>query len=165
MDNRRLHPIRVLIADDHPIFRDGLRRLLEAEAGYVVVGEAKDGAEAVTLASRLKPDIVLLDVAMPRVTGLAALEELGKLSDTTKVILLTAAIERADIVAALQLGARGVIMKEVATELLFKGIRRVMEGQYWVGREGVADLVETLKSMMATGDDADVKKMWGLTKR
>jgi len=131
--------IRVLITDDHPIFRDGLRRLLESEAGFEVVGEAKDGAEAIRMAQTLHPDIVLLDVAMPRVTGLAALEELGKMP--SKVILLTAAIERADIVTALQLGARGVIMKDAATEQLFKGIRTVMGGQYWVGREGVSDLI------------------------
>src|SRR6185503_1559654 len=98
--------IRVLITDDHPIFRDGLRRLLESEPGFEVLGEAKDGAEAIRMAQKLRPDIVLLDVAMPRVTGLAALEELGKMP--SRVILLTAAIERADIVTALQLGARGV---------------------------------------------------------
>ena len=156
------HRIRVLITDDHPIFRDGLRRLLESEEGFDVVGEAKDGSEAIRMAQKLHPDIVLLDVAMPRVTGLAALEELGKMP--SKVILLTAAIERADIVTALQLGARGVIMKDAATEQLFRGIRAVMDGQYWVGREGVADLIVMLKSMMA-GEDHEQKKTWGLTKR
>jgi len=154
--------IRVLITDDHPIFRDGLRRLLESEDGFEVVGEAKDGSEAIRMAQALHPDVILLDVAMPRVTGLAALEELGKMS--TKVILLTAAIERADIVTALQLGARGVIMKDAATEQLFKGIRTVMGGQYWVGREGVSDLIQMLKSMMAA-EEAEPKKTWGLTKR
>ena len=154
--------IRVLITDDHPIFRDGLRRLLESEGGFEVVGEAKDGAEAIQMAQKLRPDIVLLDVAMPRVTGLAALEALGKMP--SKVILLTAAIERADIVTALQLGARGVIMKDAATEQLFRGIHTVMEGQYWVGRQGVSDLILTLKSMM-TAEEAEPKKTWGLTKR
>jgi DNA-binding NarL/FixJ family response regulator len=154
--------IRVLITDDHPIFRDGLRRLLESEDGFEVVGEAKDGSEAIRMAQALHPDVILLDVAMPRVTGLAALEELGKMS--TKVILLTAAIERADIVTALQLGARGVIMKDAATEQLFKGIRAVMGGQYWVGREGVSDLILMLKQMMAA-EESEPKKTWGLTKR
>jgi DNA-binding NarL/FixJ family response regulator len=154
--------IRVLITDDHPIFRDGLRRLLESEPGLEVVGEAKDGAEAIKLAQKLHPDIVLLDVAMPRVTGLAALEELGKMP--SKVILLTAAIERADIVTALQLGARGVVMKDAATDQLFKAIRNVMDGHYWVGREGVTDLIAMLKSMMAA-EDQEQKKTWGLTKR
>ena len=154
--------VRVLITDDHPIFRDGLRRLLESEGGFDVVGEAKDGSEAIRMAQKLHPDIILLDVAMPRVTGLAALEELGKMP--SKVILLTAAIERADIVTALQLGARGVILKEAATEQLFKAIRTVIDGQYWVGREGVSDLIVMLKSMMAA-EDSEQKKTWGLTKR
>lgn len=160
-----MKPTRVLIADDHPILRDGLRRLLESDGGFVVVGQAKDGAEAISLAKQLQPDIVLLDVAMPHVTGLTALEELGKMSASIKVILLTAAIERADIVTALQLGARGVVMKDSATEVLFKAMRRVIEGQYWVGREGVTDLVEILKSMMAASGEAISKKTWGLTKR
>ena len=77
MDNRRPQPIRIVIADDHPIFRDGLRRLLESEADLKVIGEASDGAEAVKLARQLKPDILLLDLAMPRHPGLEALRELS----------------------------------------------------------------------------------------
>src|SRR5437763_2106 len=82
MDNRKLLNTRVLIADDHPIFRDGLRRLLEAEAGFRVVGEACDGLEAVTLVRQLKPEILLLDLAMPRRAGLDALREIS--ADTVK---------------------------------------------------------------------------------
>src|SRR6202789_474246 len=100
--------IRLVIADDHPIFRDGWRRLLEAEPELKVLGEASDGAEAVKLAKQLKPDILLLDLAMPKHPGLEALRELSSGSDGVRVILLTAAAEKNQIVEALQLGARGV---------------------------------------------------------
>jgi len=77
MDSRRPQPVRIVIADDHPIFRDGLRRLLEAESDLKVIGEACDGTEAVRMARQLKPDIMLLDLAMPRMPGLEALREMS----------------------------------------------------------------------------------------
>jgi DNA-binding NarL/FixJ family response regulator len=157
-------PIRILIADDHPIFLKGLRALLESERGFQVLDEARDGAEAVRLALELQPDVLLLDVAMPGVTGLSALERLGEASKTIRILLLTAAIERADIVTALQLGARGVVLKEVATQVLIQAIHAIVDGQYWVGREGVAGLVDALRQMNAA-DDQPRKRQFGLTKR
>ena len=122
--------VRIVIADDHTIFRDGLRRLLEAEPELEVTGEAADGTEAVAQTRQLKPDILLLDLAMPRVPGMDTLRELSNDGSNlpTKIIVLTAAVERLEIVQALQLGARGVVMKEAATQLLMKAIRTVMLG-------------------------------------
>jgi two-component system nitrate/nitrite response regulator NarL len=140
------HPptVRIVIADDHPIFREGLRRLLESAPGYEVVGEASEALGAATLVRQHSPDILLLDLLMPNGGGMATMRELALNPMPTRVILLTAAIERDQIVAALQLGARGVITKDSATALLVKCIERVAAGEYWLGRESVADLVKAL---------------------
>jgi two-component system, NarL family, nitrate/nitrite response regulator NarL len=157
--------VRILIADDHPIFRDGLRRLLEAESDLSVVGQAVDAAEAIQLAGSLRPDILLLDVAMPEISGLEALEMLVDMPDAPAVILLTAAIDRADIVKALQVGARGVVLKESATAMLLKAIRVVMEGGYWVGRESVSDLMLALRSLGPVPERPEALPAYNLTPR
>jgi DNA-binding NarL/FixJ family response regulator len=168
MDSRRLQPVRIVIADDHPIFRDGLRRLLEAEPDLKVVGEACDGAEAVKLARQLKPDILLLDLAMPRHPGLEALREMSSGaagSNGVRVILLTAAAEKNQIVEALQLGARGVVLKDSATQLLLRAIHTVMSGEYWVGRESVSNLVQYLRTLVQSSGEEARQKKFGLTPR
>ena len=167
MDSKRANAIRIVIADDHPIFRDGLRRLLEAEPDLKVIGEAADGGEAVKLARQLKPDILLLDLAMPRTPGLDALREMssGQGANSVRVILLTAAAEKNQIVEALQLGARGVVLKDSATQLLLKSIHTVMTGEYWVGRESVSNLVQYLRNLVQSSGDEARQKKFGLTPR
>ena len=167
MDSTGKHVVRILIADDHPIFRDGLRRLLESEPEFKVIGEACDGIEAVTLARQLKPEILLLDLAMPRRPGLDALREISAGADSlsVRVILLTAAAEKDQIVEALQLGARGVVLKDSATQILLKSIRSVMAGEYWVGRESVSNLVQYLRSLIDASSTETRKKRYGLTPR
>jgi len=167
MNFTRPPQVRIVIADDHPIFRDGLRRLLEAEAEIIVVGEAADGAQAVKLGRQLKPDILLLDLAMPKQTGLEALRELSMPANSSlvRVILLTAAIEKVQILEALQLGARGIVLKESATQMLFEAIERVMAGEYWVHRERVSNLVEHLRTLMQSTPDEPRQKTYGLTSR
>ncbi|MGA8529227.1 MAG: response regulator transcription factor [Acidobacteriaceae bacterium] len=139
-------PIRILVADDHPLFRDGLRRLLQSEPGFEVVGEASDGDELLPLVRKAKPDILLLDLSMPRRDGMTVLRELAAAKIPVRTLLLTAAIDQVQIVQALRLGAYGVILKESTTQRLFDSIRCVMAGQYWVGRESVSDLVKALRT-------------------
>lgn len=160
-DNR----IRILIADDHPIFRDGLRRLLESEPNLQVVGEAADGRQAVELVGQSKPDILLLDVAMPNLPGLEALRELSEAKAPVKVIILTASIEQRQMLMALQLGARGVVLKESATQLLMKAIETVQAGGYWVGKASVPDLKELVLQDMPTAESQTSGEKWGLTRR
>jgi len=140
-------PIRIVIADDHPLVREGLRRILELQEGFTVVGEAADGLEAVRQTKALRPDVLLLDLAMPRMNGLEVLRELGEMVAEVKTVLLTATIEREETVRALRLGARGVVLKDSATQMLYKCIRAVMNGEFWVGHERIDDLLQTLREM------------------
>ena len=162
-----LRPIRIVITDDHPILRDGLRRLLEAESDLKVVGEAADGGEAVKLAHQLKPDLMLLDLAMPRVPGMEALREMSAAqgSNAVRVIILAGAIQKNQIVEALQLGARGVVLKEFATRVLFEAINAVMAGEYWVGGERVSNLVQHLRKLVQSSGEETRRKKFGLTPR
>ena len=136
---------RILLADDHPIFRDGLKRLLEHERDFTVCGEAADGGEAARKVRQLRPDLLLLDLSMPGAGGLDALRELTTEETNTRVLLLTAAIEQEELVSALQLGARGVVLKDSPSAVLLKAVRGVLGGEFWVGRDRVANLIDALR--------------------
>jgi DNA-binding NarL/FixJ family response regulator len=157
--------LRVVIADDHTIFRKGLRSVLEAEMGFTVVGEAADGEQAVELCRDLQPHVLLLDLAMPGQSGMDALAELATSPSPVRTILLTAGIQKDEIVKALQLGAAGVVLKSAPTDLLFKSIRSVMAGQHWIGREAVSDLVQALREQIAHSPEKPARKRFGLTPR
>jgi DNA-binding NarL/FixJ family response regulator len=154
---------RILIADDHPMFRDGLRMLLETQREFRVVGEAADGEEAIRLVRERKPDVLLLDLAMPRCPGLDVLREMGRFSTPVRTIILTAAIDSSEIAQAIRLGARAVVLKHSATQVLFECVHTVMAGRYWVASENVSDLMQGLSKLLPSSGTED--RTFGLTAR
>jgi DNA-binding NarL/FixJ family response regulator len=130
--------IRIVIADDHPIFRDGLCRLLSLEEDFEVVGQVEDGLHVSEVLQQCDPDILLLDLNMPGLSGLAALQKLQAASSRTRVILLTASDNQHEFVQALKLGSCGIVQKQTATELLIDSVRRVHAGEIWLDSDTTA---------------------------
>jgi DNA-binding NarL/FixJ family response regulator len=157
--------INIVISDDHALFREGLRKLLDAEPGMRIVGEAVDGEETIKVVGQLRPHILLLDLSLPKMSGLEVLVELSKLGIDTRTIMLTAGIEREQVVEALQLGVRGIVLKHSALQVLLKSIRCVNEGQFWVGQEGVSDLIHALRRMKPSGHVSGPGRNFGLSSR
>ena len=127
-------------------YRLGMRTLLAAAPGLELVAEAADSEQALSLVKEYQPDVLLLNLQLPRLNGIEVLKRLSALGVDTKPILLTASIERGQMRAALTQGARGVLLKGGATELLTKCVKQVMQGEDWVGREDVGHLVEALRN-------------------
>jgi len=159
-------PIKILIADDHPVVRVGLRNMLQANGQMKVIAEAKDGVEALNMVRTLRPDILLLDLAMPNMPGMDALRELTSESSSTstRTIVLTGLIDKRQILEALQLGARGVVLKDAVVDHLSACIRAVMQGQYWLEGRPVQNLVQVLRDLAAQ-TAAPPRKTFGLTPR
>ncbi|MGB8768340.1 MAG: response regulator transcription factor [Candidatus Korobacteraceae bacterium] len=157
-------PIKVLIADDHPVVRIGLRNMLQANNQMQIVAEAKDGVEALHMVRIYRPDILLLDLAMPKMPGMDALRELTTETTSTRTIVLTALVDKRQILEALQLGARGVMLKDAVVEHLSACIRAVMQGQYWLEGRPVQNLVQVLRDLAAQTAPPS-RKTFGLTGR
>jgi two-component system, NarL family, nitrate/nitrite response regulator NarL len=157
-------PIRVLIADSHTLFRDGLRKLLDAEEGFEVVGDVAEGDMVVPLARQAQADVILLSLSMPRLDAMEVLRQLSTAEIPARTILLADAEDRKGIVEALKLGAYGIVRKDSNRQHLFNSIRCVMAGQYWIGRESVSDLVRALRAFSAT-EGQPRSREFGLTRR
>jgi DNA-binding NarL/FixJ family response regulator len=157
-------PIRILIADDHPVIRIGVRNMLQSEPGLDVVGECSDGDEAITQTLELLPDILLLDVYMPRLPGIEAMRSIMNGSPTVKIILLTSTISTQQIIEALQIGARGIVIKDAVADHITAAIRAVSGGDYWIGGKRVVNLVGALHDLMQQAAVPD-RKTFGLTPR
>ena len=145
-------PIRILIADDHLIVREGLRLILEAADGMELVGEAADGAEAVRLASQLQPDVVLMDLRMPGMDGLAAIERLQATHPDIAVVILTTYNEDDLMVRGLRAGARGFLLKDTGRETLFNAIRAAARGEMLLKPDVVARLLTQKKPSVSSSN-------------
>ena len=132
--------IRVAIADDHPIFRDGLCRLMALEDDLDVVAQVGDGCQVLDVINRYQPDVLLLDLHMPKQGGLETLKQLQAAHSQTRVILLTASDNKNDLVEALNLGSCGIVLKQTATEKLIDGIRQVHAGEFSLDSRSTAAL-------------------------
>src|ERR1700732_5578243 len=124
--------VRIVIADDHPIVRDGLKKLLLLEDDFEIVGEAGDGREVLEKVQELDPDVLLLDLRMPNLDGLAALQALQTTNKRTRVIVLTASEDKNEFVQAMKLGCSGIVLKQTAPDLIVKSIRKVHGGEIWL---------------------------------
>ena len=130
MTSHPSHPsIRVLIADDHLVVREGLRAILEAAPDLVLVGEAADGAEAVQLAAELSPHVVLMDLRMPNVDGIEAIRQIKARCPEVEIVILTTYDDDEHIVRGLRAGARGYLLKDTGRQVLFEAIRAAARGE------------------------------------
>jgi len=148
-----VEPIRVLVVDDHALFRRGLQMVLEQEPDIEVVGEASDGSEAVETAAEKLPDIVLMDVRMPKRGGIDACTAIHDVAPSTKIIMLTISDEEADLYDAIKAGAMGYLLKEISIEEVASAIRAVHGGQSLISPSMASKLLTEFAAMVKKTDD------------
>jgi DNA-binding NarL/FixJ family response regulator len=148
-----IEPIRVIIVDDHALFRRGLQMVLEVEDDIEVVGEAGDGADAVAKAEETVPDIVLMDVRMPKRSGLEATRAIKEILPNTKILMLTISDEEADLYEAIKSGASGYLLKEISIEEVANAVRAVNAGQSLISPSMASKLLNEFASMVKRSDE------------
>ncbi len=139
-------PLRLLLADDHPIVRDGISAIVESQSDMEVVGEAEDGEEAVELAERFKPDVVLMDLRMPRMTGVEAIRQIKSRLPRTQILILTTYDNDESILEGLQAGAQGYLLKDSSRQDLLGAIRATARGQSLLPPSVAGRLISRLQS-------------------
>lgn len=158
-------PIRVLIADEQPLFRDGLRLRIEEEPSFRVVGQTGELHETVQLTQRCKPDVVLLDLGLAGRSGLQALGLIQALPLPVRTLMLASTVDKFLVLDVLRRGASGILLKESSAQLLRKSIQSVVAGEYWIGRRSVGDLVQELKKYSLPVTEKKSTRGWRLTPR
>lgn len=148
--------IRIVIADDHAVVRRGLRQFFLEEEGFEVVAECDDGFAAIEAVRNLKPDIALLDLRMPGIDGLEVARRLRNAGSDSPVVLLVASITDDEVIEAMRLGVKGIVLKEMAPSLLVQSIRKVAAGGVWVEKQSVTRAVERLIHQESTGREVRV---------
>ncbi|MDO9264704.1 MAG: response regulator transcription factor [Desulfosalsimonadaceae bacterium] len=138
---------RILIIDDHPLFREGLKSIIKQDAGYEVVGEAGTGGQGLQKARELKPDVALVDVSLPDQSGIDLIREIVKYSPQTLVLIVSMHSKIDYIVKAFQTGAMGYIVKESATEMLLKGMDQILSGNYFMDTSVSHQVVKKLAGL------------------
>ena len=137
-------PLRLVLADDHPVVLGGLEQLLDAEVGFEIVATAGDGVAALAAVRRERPDVLVLDIRMPRLDGLGVLRELRDEGPPTATVLLTAGLDEEEVLEAVRLGVRGVVLKEMAPAVLVECLRAVGQGEVWIERRLVTRALDKL---------------------
>lgn len=157
--------IRVMICDDHALFRRGLTMVLEAEDGIEVVGEAEDGADAIAKAEELAPDVVLMDVRMPQVSGIEATRAIAENVPTTRILMLTVSDEEDDLYDAIKAGATGYLLKEISIEEVASAIRAVISGQSLISPSMASKLLTEFTNLSKRADERQSVPTPRLTER
>jgi two-component system response regulator NreC len=155
--------VRIVIADDHAVVREGIRMILDAEPTFEVVGEATTGREAVELVRRLRPHVVVMDISMPEMNGVEATREIRRLSPDTQVLILTMHEDESYVFQLLQLGAAGYVLKRAAASDLVEAVRAAARGEAFLYPSVARSLVQDYLERLRTGEGRD--RYDGLTER